>query len=203
MTNCHIRYRGVVQYTDAVAEMEDFTNQRKAETDDEIWVLQHPAIFTQGTSCHTTPNFNPDRIPVVHANRGGQITYHGPGQLIIYMLLDLKRAGIGPKKLVATAESSVISLLNQFNLNGKRREGAPGVYVRQKKIAALGFRIRNGKCFHGLSLNVNMDLTPFTWIDPCGIENLEVTQLVAEGINVSVEQVGEKLVELITNELKV
>ena len=175
--------------------MSRFTNERSEQTVDEIWLLQHSSVFTQGTSCKQQPRKNPDQIPVVKSNRGGQITYHGPGQLIAYLLIDLKRLGLGPRSLVNKVEQGVIQLLAGYGLTGSRNPGAPGVYLKEEKIAALGLRIRNGRCFHGLSLNVDMDLTPFRWIDPCGYSDLAVTQLVEHGVHHDVRKVGEDLVK--------
>ncbi len=179
--------------------MLEFTDARSAVTNDELWLLEHPPVYTRGTSCRTEVAHNSMAIPVVQSNRGGQITYHGPGQLIIYLLLDIKRLGIGPKKLVETIEESVIDLLGSYGLSGKRRKGAPGVYLTDRKIAALGLRIRNGKCFHGLSLNVDMDVSPFEMIDPCGITDLEVTQLSDYGIQISTQEAGFELAGVLAN----
>lgn len=189
MSTCLARLRGTVEYTKAAAEMAVFTDSRTSDTPDELWFLQHPAVFTQGTSCHSLPSKNPAEIPLIHTSRGGQISYHGPGQLIVYLMLDLKRMGIGPKMLVAYLEDCLVELLNLYDIKGERRNKAPGVYVSNEKIAALGLRIRQGKCFHGLSLNVDMDLAPFDWIDPCGYPDLKITQLKDHGVELSIDTV--------------
>jgi lipoyl(octanoyl) transferase len=177
--------------------MRDFTHQRISEAPDQLWITEHPAVFTQGLNGRAEHVLNPGDIPLVQADRGGQVTYHGPGQLIVYCLLDLNRYGLGVKGLVAKIEQSIIDLLASYQIAANARAGAPGVYVDQAKIAALGLRIRKGCCYHGLSLNVDMDLEPFSRIDPCGYRGLAVTQLRDLGVKVSVEQVGYELTDLI------
>lgn len=183
-----------MDYCEVADAMLKFTDERSEQTDDEIWLLQHPPVFTQGTSCAQKPRNNPDRIPVVKSNRGGQITYHGPGQLIAYLLLDIKRLGLGPRSLVNNVEQGVIQLLAEYGLAGSRKSDAPGVYLNDAKVGAIGLRIRKGRCFHGLSLNVDMDLAPFRWIDPCGYPDLAVTQLVDHGIHHDLHKIGDDLV---------
>ncbi len=182
--------------------MQDFTSRRHADSQDEIWLLQHHPVFTQGTSCDAEPRNMPnsdlptdpsDEIPVVHTDRGGQITYHGHGQLIVYLLLDIKRRRLGPKSLVRQIEQVIIDLLAEYKVSASRNLGAPGVYVGHAKIAALGVRITRGCCFHGLSLNVAMDLRPFEWIDPCGYPDLAVTQLSAHASPITLGAVEEQL----------
>ncbi|NKB77803.1 MAG: lipoyl(octanoyl) transferase LipB [Gammaproteobacteria bacterium] len=169
--------KGLCDYEMAFSQMLSFTVNRVTDSGDEIWLLQHPPVFTQGTSCKELPLVQGEHIPVVHTDRGGQITYHGPGQLICYLLLDIKRLGFGPKELVNRTEQALIDLLGQYQISASRKKGAPGVYVKDEKIAALGFRIKKGRCYHGLSLNVDMDLTPFEWINPCGYKGQAVTQM--------------------------
>ncbi|MGB5705213.1 MAG: lipoyl(octanoyl) transferase LipB [Arenicellales bacterium] len=193
--SCRIRRSGFRDYVQVANEMLAFTDGRTKDTDDELWLLQHHPVFTQGTSCNQQPRTNPTGIPVVKSSRGGQISYHGPGQLIAYLLFDIKRLGIGPKSLVNHVEQAIIQLLGSYGLLSERRQGAPGVYVNSAKIAALGLRIRNGKCFHGLSLNVDMDLTPFQLIDPCGYPGMTVTQLTDLGIHHNIRQVGDDLID--------
>lgn len=176
MSKVIYRQLGLCLYADTFEKMREFTHQRDPQTNDEIWFLQHHPVFTQGTSCKTMP-FVKSTIPVVASDRGGQITYHGPGQLIVYFLLDIRRRAIGPKSLVAQVEQIVLDFLATLNIDAERKKGAPGVYVQDEKIAALGFRIRNGCSYHGLSLNVEMDLTPFSHIHPCGYEGQRVTQI--------------------------
>lgn len=172
-----------------------FTNARDQGTRDEFWVLSHLPVYTQGTSCDAQPRASNSDIPLLKTDRGGQITYHGPGQLVIYLLLDIKRLGVGPKRLVRQIEQAIIKLLNSLEITAATRDGAPGVYVDSKKIAALGLRIRQGRTYHGLSLNVNMDLQPFEWIDPCGYAGLEVTQLSEQGVHVSESNVANQLID--------
>ncbi|MEM7357682.1 MAG: lipoyl(octanoyl) transferase LipB [Pseudomonadota bacterium] len=163
-------------YEDTHQLMTAFANGREDGERDRIWLLQHPAVYTQGTACQQQPLY-PSAIPVIKSDRGGQITYHGPGQLVVYPMLKLRDYGLGVKSLVQTLEQSVIDLLDSYGIAGERREDAPGVYLNQAKIAALGLRIRRGTSYHGLSLNIDMDLQPFRNIDPCGYQGLEVTQL--------------------------
>ncbi len=172
-----LRNLGVCDYADTLQEMKDFTRCRNPQTADEVWLLQHNPVYTQGSSCSDRPITNTGKIPVVHSNRGGQITYHGPGQLIAYLLLDIKRRNSGPKSFVNLVEQTVIDYLADYGINSNRIAGAPGVYVKGQKIAALGLRISRGCTYHGLCINIDMDLTPFDEIDPCGYPGLEVTQL--------------------------
>ncbi len=189
-----VLHLGEVPYEKSMQAMLDFNAQRNAQTPDELWVLSHPGVYTQGLSCDTLPTGNPDDIPVIKTDRGGQITYHGPGQIIIYCLLDIKRIGIGPKRLVQTIEQAIINCLASYKLTGELREGAPGVYVGGQKIAALGLRIRKGLCYHGLSLNYDLDLSPFDAIDPCGYADLEVTSMARLGRQqASEKQVAQRL----------
>jgi lipoyl(octanoyl) transferase len=196
-----ILFLGEVDYLNSFVRMKQFTAARDADTRDEFWVLSHPAVFTQGTSCEALPLDSGVDTPLVKTDRGGQITYHGPGQLIIYLLLDIKRLRIGPKRLVNCIERAIIKLLDQLGIRAKTHAGAPGVYVSGEKIAALGLRIRQGACYHGLSLNVNMDLSPFEWIDPCGYKGLKVTQLVAQGVKLSEAQIADQLVDYLIDSI--
>jgi len=181
--------------------MRVWTRQRTFLTVDEVWILEHFPVYTRGVSCRDKPRQLTGDIPVVNSDRGGQITYHGPGQLVLYLLLDLRRLGIVIRNLVGFVEQIVIGLLGEHGVDATIKEGAPGVYVSGSKIAAIGFRIHRGYCYHGLSLNVNMDLTPFQFIDPCGYPGLEVTQLKDLGITIEIAQVGQQLVDLLTGEL--
>ena len=157
--------------------MKEFTENRVQNTADEIWFLEHFSVYTQGVSCKEIPVRNAQNIPVVHSDRGGKMSYHGPGQLIIYLLMDIKRLKTGPKSFVNKLEELTIEVLSEFGIVAERRTGAPGVYVSDKKIAALGLRISRGCCYHGLSINVDMDLTPFYDITPCGLKDIEVTRM--------------------------
>ena len=167
---------GLNEYLPIWQAMQSFTASRNQETPDELWLLQHPPIYTLGRQGKGIERPETS-IPVVEVDRGGEITYHGPGQLVAYFMLDLRRMAIGVKTLVALMEQSVIDLLASYGIQGERRAGAPGVYVQGKKIAALGLRVKRGCTYHGLSLNVDMDLAPFSHISPCGYADLQVTQL--------------------------
>jgi lipoyl(octanoyl) transferase len=186
-----VRERGLADYAATWREMQAFTDERTAESADELWLLQHPPVFTLGRNGKTEHLLHhTGDIPVIHVDRGGQITYHGPGQLVAYPLLDLKRRRLGIQSLVHLLEQSVIDLLANYSIRAGRRDKAPGVYVDGRKIAALGLRVRRGCCYHGLSLNVNMDLSPFEMINPCGYADLEVTQLANLGIDVPLDSVA-------------
>ena len=172
-----IRHLGEVDYLKTWRAMQDFTDTRGEETADEFWFLQHPPVYTLGKNGKPEHSLNAQDIPVVNSDRGGQVTYHGPGQIIVYTLLDLNRFNIGVRELVTRIEQSVIELLADYGVKSNARRDAPGVYVNNAKIAALGLRLRKGRSFHGLALNADMDLEPFSRINPCGYEGLEVTQL--------------------------
>lgn len=173
------RYLGVQPYEAVWQRMRDFTDQRSAQTADELWLVQHPPVFTQGQAGRPEHLLNPGDIPVVQTDRGGQVTYHGPGQLVAYPLLDLRRLHIGVRELVSLLENCVIEFLSRWNLAAVARPDAPGVYVEGRKIASLGLRVRRGCSFHGVSLNVQMDLAPFLRINPCGYNGLQMTQMAA------------------------
>lgn len=195
-----IRRLGVVDYLPTWEKMKQFVDNRTEATVDEYWILQHPAVFTLGQAADKEHLLAPGDITVIQTDRGGQVTYHGPGQLVIYVMIDVKRNRLGPRALVATLESSVVQLLSGYGISAQTRRQAPGVYVNEKKIASLGLRIRRGYSFHGLSLNVDMDLEPFTRINPCGYEGLEVTQLTEFGVTDSPDQVGDKLCAILRKE---
>jgi lipoyl(octanoyl) transferase len=182
---------GLVPYGQAVARMREFTERRDAATPDELWVLEHPPVYTLGQGAN--PKFgpkSPNGIPVVHAERGGEITYHGPGQAVLYTLIDLQRRGIRVKEFVRRLEQCVIDVLGEYGVRAERHPGAPGVYVHGAKIAALGIRVTRGRAWHGLSLNVDMDLAPFRAIDPCGYPGLAVVQARDFGILASAQALG-------------
>jgi lipoyl(octanoyl) transferase len=183
--------------------MKIFTAARTGATQDEIWLLEHPPVFTYGVAGRSEhlPGAG-CAIPVLKVDRGGQVTYHGPGQLVAYVLLDLQRRALTVRGLIRTLEQAVIDLLSDFDISAARRENAPGVYVEDAKIAALGIRIRRGCCYHGLSLNVDMDLAPFRTIDPCGYAGLEVTQLRDLGVRIPIEGVGDRLAVKLTQQLE-
>ncbi|WP_410369342.1 lipoyl(octanoyl) transferase LipB [Catenovulum sp. 2E275] len=156
--------------------MQDFTQQRDDNTADELWWVEHPSVFTQGQAGKAEHVLMPGDIPVVKADRGGQVTYHGPGQLVGYTLINIRRKGIGVRQLVSIIENSIVNILTPFSINAYPKPDAPGVYVDNCKIASLGLRIRRGCSFHGLALNINMDLSPFLRINPCGYQGLKMTQ---------------------------
>jgi lipoyl(octanoyl) transferase len=182
-------------------EMREFTTKRGPDTPDEIWLCQHPPVFTQGLAGKPEHLLRDIGVPVVKIDRGGQITYHGPGQLVAYLLLDLKRRNLGVKALVSRIEQALIDLLAEYGIKASRRPGAPGVYVNDAKIAALGLKIKNGCCYHGLSLNVDMDLAPFSAINPCGYEGLAVTQLSELCGETDIDRVGDRLVAQLEKQL--
>ena len=185
---------GLRDYRETWAAMREFTDTRDAETIDEIWLVEHPKVFTLGRNGDPAHILNPGNIPVVESDRGGQVTYHGPGQLVAYTLFDLNRLGIGVRSLVTGLENAVIGTLSQYGIKAQARCDAPGVYVDGKKIASLGLRIRKGCSYHGLSLNVDMDLSPFAAINPCGYPGLEVTQLADFGVEARIMEVAVPLV---------
>jgi len=172
-----VRRLGLRDYLPTWQAMRAFTDNRTTDTPDELWLLEHPAVFTQGLNGKAAHLRDAGNIPVIQVDRGGQITYHGPGQLVVYLLLDLQRRGWGVRQLVTAMEQAVINLLGEYGILGAARRDAPGVYVNGAKIAALGLRVKHGKCYHGLSLNVAMDLAPFQRINPCGYADMPVTQL--------------------------
>lgn len=172
-----IRDLGMQDYDPIWQAMQKFTVERDKNTPDELWCLEHPPVFTMGLNGKKEHLLNIKNIPVKNIDRGGQVTYHAPGQLVIYTLIDLKRLHIGVKDLVAAIEQSIIQLLKQYDIHAEGKENAPGVYVDGAKIAALGLRIKKNKSYHGLSLNIDMDLSPFQQINPCGYEGLAVTQM--------------------------
>ena len=189
-----VKRLGLVEYAPALEAMRVFTAARGADTSDEIWLLQHPPVYTLGQAGKPEHLLqNPADIPLVHIDRGGQITYHGPGQLVAYLLLDLHRRRLKVRELVHLMEQAIIDTLAGYGLHAERKDGAPGVYVAGDKIAALGLRVRNGCSYHGLAINVDADLAPFGWINPCGYEGLKTIRMRDFGIEASVEEVGEVL----------
>ena len=196
-----IKHLGVVDYQATWHAMQAFTAQRGAATNDEIWLLQHPPVYTQGLAGKPEHLLIKPTIPVVKTDRGGQITYHGPGQIVVYVLFDLKRKGIGVKELVKRIEQSLIDVLQSYGIAAERKFGAPGVYVKGAKIAALGLRVKNGCSYHGLALNVAMDLTPYGAINPCGYAGMEVTDLATLGVRVSINDVMTTLSQHLVTQL--
>jgi lipoyl(octanoyl) transferase len=198
-----VRRLGLVEYEPTWRAMQAFTATRHAGSSDEMWVLQHPPVYTLGVAGKVEHLPCVDNgIPVVRTDRGGQVTYHGPGQIIAYLLLDLRRRGWSVRPLVRRMEEAVIDLLAEYGVSGHGREDAPGVYVGAAKVAALGLRIRNGCCYHGIALNVDMDLTPFHAINPCGYPGLAVTQMRDLGITEAIEPVGTKMTQCLMSVLR-
>lgn len=175
---------GRQDYQTVWRQMQRFTANRTAETGDEIWLVEHPPVYTLGLNGKREHILGLSDIPVVESDRGGQVTYHGPGQLVVYLLADLRRLKLGPRQLVTILENAMITALAQYGIESQARAEAPGVYVADRKIGSVGLRIKNGCSYHGLSLNNNMDLTPFRHINPCGYAGLAVTQLVDEGVDI-------------------
>ena len=190
-----LRRLGRVDYEPTWRAMQAFTASRAADTPDEIWLLEHPPVFTLGQAGKREHVLTDLGIPIVPIDRGGQVTYHGPGQVVVYLLLDLRRRGYGVKELVSRLEQAVIDLLADHGVRAERREGAPGVYVGGAKIAALGLRIRNGCSYHGLALNVDMDLAPYAAINPCGYEGMAVTRTRDQCIAAGPAEIGEMLID--------
>jgi len=169
--------KGLQDYLKTWEDMKSFTENRDPDTLDELWTLEHNSVFTQGLSGKPEHLLKATQIPIIQSDRGGQITYHAPGQLIIYCLIDIKRLGIGIKKMVSIIEQSLIELLSSYDITAHTLTGAPGVYINDSKIAALGLKVKQGRTYHGLSLNVDMDLSPYKLINPCGYSDLKVTQM--------------------------
>ena len=192
-----VKHLGTAQYLPTLEAMRAFTSMRDATTPDELWVLEHPPVYTLGQGAIHGPVAND--IPLVRSDRGGDITYHGPGQAVVYALVDLARRGIGVKQFVWLLEQAVIDLVNG---RGERRAGAPGVYVGGAKLAALGIRVRRGRAYHGVSLNVDMDLDPFSAIDPCGYRGLAVTQLADLGMVEDWKAAGERLAHILKEKIE-
>jgi lipoyl(octanoyl) transferase len=185
-----VRWLGLADYQTTFRAMQKFVDQRDLATPDEIWLLEHPPVFTLGMAADPAHLLTPGDIPVVPVDRGGQVTYHGPGQLVAYPLLDVRRLGISVRGLVLQLEQAVIDLVAVHGIHAAGRRDAPGVYVEGRKLASLGLRIRRGSSYHGVALNVDMDLEPFSRINPCGLAGMQVTQLADLGIHMKVEQVG-------------
>ena len=195
-----IKGLGCVAYLPTLAAMKDFTSRRNSETADELWLLEHPPVYTLGLAADAAHGPKAGgTIPVVQVERGGEITYHGPGQVVLYTLVDLARRGIKVKQFVAMLEQSVIDLLDT---RAERKRGAPGIYVNGAKIAALGIRVSRGCAFHGLALNVDMDLTPFSAINPCGFPGLQVTQTRDLGIKDVKDVLGANLAAILVGKLE-
>ncbi|MET0089197.1 MAG: lipoyl(octanoyl) transferase LipB [Candidatus Thiodiazotropha sp.] len=193
LRNLAVSYLGRQAYEPTWQAMRDYTDTRDPHSRDQLWLLEHPPVFTLGQAGKAEHLLDPGSIPIVKTDRGGQITYHGPGQLVAYLLLDLRRAGLGVRGLVTHLEQSVIELLSDHGIPAQARRDAPGVYVGDRKLASLGLRVRHGCSYHGLSVNVNMDLEPFSRINPCGYPGLAVTQLSEQGLSADLPSVGREL----------
>jgi lipoyl(octanoyl) transferase len=196
-----VRNLGLRDYRPTWQAMRDFTDQRTAATPSELWIVEHPPVFTQGQAGKAEHLLTPGDIPVVQTDRGGQVTYHGPGQLIIYLLISLREAGVGIRRLVSVMEQSIVDLLAARGITAEARSDAPGVYVDGSKIASLGLRVRRGCTYHGLALNVGNDLEPFRRINPCGHAGLEVTSTRLLGIDDDLQSLGVELVERLSRAL--
>lgn len=196
-----IRTLGLSDYQTTWQAMKDFTHNRTAETCDEIWLLQHFPVFTQGIAGKPEHLLHNHGIDLIKTDRGGQITYHGPGQIIAYLLLDIRRLKFGVRELVRSMENAVIDLLKSYRIHAIGRIDAPGVYVDHAKIAALGLKIKKNYCYHGIALNVDMDLTPFSYINPCGYQGLRVTQTKDLGITDGLEILSNKLANQLQEKL--
>ena len=197
-----VKYLGVQDYESVFAAQQLFTRNRIEQDPDELWVVAHPPVFTLGQAGKTEHVLDAGLIPLVRSDRGGQVTYHGPGQVVIYTLLNIRRLNLTVKSLVTSIEQAVIDYLGNLGLQAETRIGAPGVYVKHQKIAALGLRITRGYSYHGLSLNVAMDLTPFDRINPCGYEGLEITDLKRQGVDCTPAEVEEGLTQALITRLE-
>jgi len=197
--NINIRNLGRQDYQCCWQKMQDYTLARGENSADELWIVEHPPVFTQGLNGKAEHLLQVSDIPVVNTDRGGQITYHAPGQLVVYTLIDIKRRQMGVRQLVTLIEQAMIDTLAQYGLQAIAKAEAPGVYIADKKIGSVGLRIKKGRSYHGLSLNNNMDLAPFSYINPCGYQGLQVTQLADLGINVKVHELAIPVINSIVN----
>lgn len=197
-----IRELGRQDYVPVWHAMQHFTNTRDSSTTDEIWFTEHPPVYTLGLNADRSHLLTPGDIPVVAVDRGGQVTYHGPGQLMIYPLINLKRSAVGVRELVTALEQSAIELLAGYDVRAVARADAPGVYVDEKKVASVGLRIRRGASFHGMALNIDVDLAPFSGINPCGFENLEVSTLRKIGIGTDYDEIRREFADHLLQQLR-
>ncbi|MGY8734389.1 MAG: lipoyl(octanoyl) transferase LipB [Pirellulales bacterium] len=194
-------FYGRQEYVPMWQEMQEFTNTRDDKTPDEIWFVEHPPVFTMGLNASEEHLLEPGDIPVIKTDRGGQVTFHGPGQLMIYPLIDLRRSNMGVRALVTALEQSVVNLAADYDVEAVARPDAPGVYVNREKLASLGLRIRRGSSFHGMALNIAIDLEPFTRINPCGYAELQMTDLHRLGINLGLEDAADEFLPHLLNHL--
>jgi lipoyl(octanoyl) transferase len=197
----NIHWLGRQGYLPCWQSMKDYTNQRTDQTIDEIWLLEHDPVFTQGQNGKAEHVLNPGNIPIIQTDRGGQITYHGPGQLMVYTLIDLQRKNLNVRQLVTLLEQSITDFLASYNVDAYAKPDAPGVYVDEKKVCSIGLRIRRGRSYHGIAFNVAMDLSPFSRINPCGFSNLKMTQLADLNGPNEVQQTGLLLVQYLMKHL--
>lgn len=196
-----IRALGLTNYIGTWRAMQAFTQQRDADTPDELWLTEHPPIYTLGLNRREVRLPSRQDIPLIEVDRGGKITYHGPGQVVIYVLVDLKRRGLNVRTLVSAMENSIIDLLAEHGIAAVARADAPGVYINNAKIASLGLRLKNQRSYHGLALNIDMDLTPFLAIDPCGYQGLQVTQIRDLGLTLTPETAAQQLLDKLSQQL--
>lgn len=201
--NLITRHLGLVDYQKTWQQMRDFTDSRDANTPDEIWLLEHPPVFTQGQAGKAEHILDPGDIPIVQTDRGGQVTYHGPGQLVAYLMIDLRRRDLHIRALVTTIEQAVIDLLGEYHITAYGDRDAPGVYVDGAKICAIGLRIRRGCTYHGIAFNINMDLSPYSRINPCGFAQMSVTQAAHLGGPKTVNEAGILFVKHFTQQLHI
>ena len=197
-----VRSLGIEPYAKTWEAMKRFTDRRDENTPDEVWFLQHPPVYTQGQAGKPEHILNKNNIPIVQSDRGGQVTYHGPGQLVAYFLINLNRRKLGVRTLVCSLEKILITMLGELSVHAMIKTGAPGVYIEDKKIASIGLRVRKGCTYHGIALNISMDLTPFSSINPCGFEALEMTQLKNYMPNVTLKQVETMLTQHVVKQFK-
>ncbi len=195
-----VRKLGRVDYLHSLAKMKAFTHTRQSHTRDEFWLLEHNPVYTQGYSCDQLP-FSTTSIPTLTTDRGGQLTFHGPGQLVVYLMLDIRRRNQGVRNLVNAIESAIIALLRYYSIEGNAQPKAPGVYVNEEKIASLGIRVSRGCTYHGLSLNVDVDITPFDSIDVCGYQDLKVTTMCQLNVDCNMEEIQTRCAEELAREL--
>ncbi len=196
-----IKQLGLQDYQQVWQDMQQFTDSRTPDCKDQLWIVEHPPVFTLGLNGKHEHILQATDIPIVETDRGGQVTYHGPGQLVIYVLANIKRLGQGPRQLVSHLEQAMIDTLAQYGVLAQAQLQAPGAYVADKKIGSVGLRIRNGCCYHGLSLNNDMDLSPFQAINPCGYAGLQVTQLADQGVNIHTRELAIPVVHALSKAL--
>ncbi|HAT6977968.1 TPA: lipoyl(octanoyl) transferase LipB [Legionella pneumophila] len=193
---------GIKDYTEVWEQMKAFTETRDSHSCDELWLLEHYPVYTQGQAGKPEHVLNANSIKIVQSDRGGQVTYHGPGQLVVYLLMDIRRRNLGIRTLVTKLEEILISVLDHYKIAANTRSGAPGVYIGEKKIASIGLRVKNGCTYHGIALNVNMDLSPFSGINPCGFAKMEMTQMSHFHPNIQLEEVSQHFVQYFLNQFK-